>query len=66
MNAEAKQTAALIWVLFWIVVIIAGVVGWVLNLIQLFGMWSQEITTELVIRIIGVPIPIIGAIAGWF
>lgn len=47
-------------------IFLAALIGWVFNLIHIFTMSWGAITGELLIRVIGVPIPIIGAIAGWF
>lgn len=52
--------------LVWIVLIIAGAIGWVWNIIKLFSLFSADLTAELFIRIVGVFIPFIGAIAGYF
>lgn len=47
------------------VVIIAGAAGWAMNLIDLVGMADEGITTELVIRIVGVFAVPLGAMMGW-
>lgn len=57
-----KNAAALVW----LGLVFAGVVGWFMNIVKVFGLWSSDITTELIIRLVGIPIPFIGAIAGYF
>jgi hypothetical protein len=50
-----------------IAIMCIAVAGWVMNLFKLFLAVAhhQAIDAELVIRIIGVPLAIIGAIAGY-
>lgn len=40
--------------------------GWVMNIFTIVKMWSDPVTAELVVRIIGVPVGFIGAVFGWF
>lgn len=49
-----------------IAIIVGGIVGWGINLVKFFNMPWDAVTGELVIRLAGIPIPIIGAVAGWF
>lgn len=51
----------------WIILIasLAAIGGWIANLVKLFSM-SWELSGELVIRLVGVPVPIIGVVAGFF
>lgn len=56
---------AVVVILFFFV-ILAALTGWVMNLVAIFGLWNDPVTAELVIRLIGVPIAIIGAFAGYF
>lgn len=46
--------------------VIAGVVGWVMNIITLIGSSADPITGMFVARIIGVFIPPLGAVLGYF
>jgi hypothetical protein len=47
-------------------ILIAGFVGWVLNIATLFSMpWVSETAGMLVVRVIGVIIPFIGAVLGY-
>lgn len=51
----------------WIAVIIAGMIGWVMNLLSLIKMLGDPVVTPLFIaRLVGVPIAPLGAILGWF
>lgn len=55
--------------LFFVVLILVwsvSVVGWVLNIIKVFGMLPMpEVTTEFVARIVGVFITPLGAVMGY-
>lgn len=55
-----------IFVVAWLLVILAAVTGWISNIVKIFGLWNDPVTAELVIRLIGVPVAIIGAFAGYF
>ncbi|MDG4856408.1 hypothetical protein [Mesorhizobium sp. WSM4982] len=62
------KTAA-ISVLLYLAIIIAVVYGWVANLIAVIQAAQHpgiEITTMLVLRVIGIPVPVLGAILGYF
>lgn len=51
-----------------LVAILAAIGGWIANLFKLFGLLvaqGVDLTGELVVRVIGIVIPIIGAIAGY-
>lgn len=54
--------------LIWLALILAGAIGWVLNLIAVIHAATADapFTTLVLIRIIGVPIFILGAVLGWF
>jgi hypothetical protein len=39
--------------------------GWVMNIVKLFGMATDTITGELVVRIVGIFIAPIGVVAGY-
>lgn len=49
----------------YLVLLVAAIIGWVCNIVALVGMVSGPVNAELIIRIIGVPVAIIGAIMGW-
>ncbi|MEJ5084930.1 hypothetical protein [Brucella pseudogrignonensis] len=51
-----------------LVAILAAIGGWIANLFKVFGLLvaqGVDLTGELVVRVIGIVIPIIGAIAGY-
>jgi hypothetical protein len=39
--------------------------GWIMNIVKMFGMMGGDIDAELVIRLIGIPVAILGAVAGY-
>lgn len=45
---------------------IACLVGWVMNIIALVGILSGPITAMFVARIVGIPVPPLGAVLGLF
>lgn len=51
--------------MFWVILAFLSLGGWVANIVKLISDW--DITSGMCIaRILGVPIPIIGAILGYF
>lgn len=51
----------------WLLVVLAAIVGYVKNIITLFGLQFADTSVgEVVVRVSGVFIPFIGAIAGYF
>ena len=61
------NTAITTLLIYWSVVI-AGVIGWTLNLIELVSMLiaGSPVTAMLIARIVGVPVFILGAVLGYF
>ena len=53
-------------VFLWLVVIVTGVVGWVLNIVKLMGMTLDAVTIELVLRGLGIFVAPLGSIMGLF
>ncbi len=49
-----------------VAVLLAGTAGYILNIVKVLGMTFATITAELVIRIIGIFLPFVGAVAGYF
>jgi len=48
-------------------IIIPALIGWLMNLLDLFGMFSaSEVTLLGVARIAGVAYPLLGVLLGWF
>jgi hypothetical protein len=63
MNIQ-NQKGFTLYELVFCIVFILGVVGWILNFIELIELVGDEITTEFIIRCIGL-IPPIGAVLGY-
>ena len=49
-----------------IAAIAAAVFGWVMNIVNLFGMIDASIDAEFVLRLVGVFVAPLGAILGYF
>ncbi|WP_296084207.1 hypothetical protein [uncultured Agrobacterium sp.] len=47
------------------VAVIAGAIGWVLNLVALFTGFADMVIGELLIRLVGIPVAFVGSIMGW-
>lgn len=61
--------ATVITGLLYLALIFAVIYGWVANLIAVIQAAQHpgiEITTMLVLRVIGIPVPVLGAILGYF
>jgi hypothetical protein len=50
----------------YLIVGLAGVVGWVMNIVDIANSDFDNITGMLVIRVIGVFVPPLGAVLGYF
>lgn len=53
----------------YILVTFAAVYGWVSNIMKIVGLIGSDVSTvavELIIRLIGVPVAPLGAVAGFF
>lgn len=51
---------------FSIVILWIGlVIGWIMNIVKLFGLSFDTFSPELVIRIVGVVLAPIGGVVGW-
>ena len=48
-----------------IAAIVLAAYGWVMNILWVFRHFQDGVTGELILRIIGIPIVIIGAILGY-
>jgi hypothetical protein len=55
-------------IIFQLTLIIAALAGWVMNLIAVIHLATADapLTTMGIIRIVGIPVGIIGAVLGWF
>lgn len=45
---------------------ILAIIGWFLNIIKLIALIGDPLTSEVFVRLIGIPFVPIGIIAGWF
>ncbi|TPI67584.1 transmembrane 9 family protein [Mesorhizobium sp. B3-1-3] len=54
--------------LAYLVAIIAAIAGWVLNFVAVVHLASADapFTTMGILRIVGIPVGILGAVLGWF
>lgn len=59
------KNASAFLVLVTVLTAIAAFVGWVANIVKLFGLFGGGLSAELALRLAGVPLAIIGAIAGY-
>lgn len=48
-----------------LILLLAGCIGWIRNLIQLFSASFDPLTGEVVLKIIGIFIAPLGAVMGW-
>jgi hypothetical protein len=56
----------LLGVLFFVGIALGGAIGWVWNILKLMDMTFDPITGLAIVRIVGIFIPPLGAIAGYF
>jgi len=49
-----------------VIIITVITIGWVWNIIKLFNVLDDPFSAKIVLRMIGIPIFIIGAIIGYF
>ena len=49
-----------------LVVFIAAIVGWVMNVVELIGTMGSGIDAEFVFRLVGVVVAPLGAVLGYF
>ncbi len=60
------QSGFILPALLLVLLMLAGMAGYILNIVKVLGMTFATITAELVIRIIGIFLPFVGAVAGYF
>jgi len=70
-HSRAKGENAMTKLFFGFVgaLVIAGIVGWIMNIVKLIGLAGQsfeQAAVELIIRAIGIFLAPLGAIAGFF
>lgn len=56
----------LIAVYLYLIVIVGFLIGWVMNIVKLFSVPFDHLSAELALRIVGIPVGVIGAVYGWF
>jgi hypothetical protein len=67
MKAQKGFTISeLLGVLFFVGIALGGAIGWVWNILKLMDMTFDPITGLAIVRIVGIFIPPLGAIAGYF
>lgn len=57
MNSGFAITIILLWV--------AAVVGWIMNIVQLVGMINSPITTLFILKVVGIFAAPFGSVMGW-
>ncbi len=60
-----KDSGLLVVGICMVLVLVLAIIGWVFNLIAIFHSDFSHVTGELIVRILGVGIAPIGAVAGW-
>ena len=55
----------LLMALFFFVIVPAAVIGWIWNIVKLVGMTLDPITGMLIVRVIGIFVPPLGAVVGY-
>lgn len=65
-KAQLGFTATELMVCVGAVVALAGAVGWVWNIVKLVGMSFDPLTGLLAVRIVGIFVPPLGAVVGYF
>lgn len=62
---SGKEAGAALGILLIMAAVIGGAVGYVLNIVHIFHTSFTPFTGKLAVELLGVVIPVIGAIAGW-
>jgi hypothetical protein len=52
---------------FWLYAafLVVAICSWIANIVKLVGLIGADITTEFVLRIVGVPFAPLGVVMGW-
>jgi hypothetical protein len=66
MKHQKGYTTLNIGILIYAALMIGGVIGWVLNIVDIVHADFDNVTGMLVLRIIGVFVPPLGAVLGYF
>jgi hypothetical protein len=51
---------------FFVILWIAMVLGWIFNVVKIVGLWGADVNLEVVVRIVGVLFVPLGGVIGWF
>ncbi len=62
---KLSKKFGVVGIILYILAVIAAVAGWVMNLIELFTNYVVMAMPEFILRLVGVPVAIIGAVMGW-
>lgn len=52
-------------IVLWLALVVAGIAGWVMNIVQVVQQASEPFTVLLAVKIIGILIAPLGAVLGW-
>lgn len=61
-----NQKGFTLFALLWAIVVFAGVIGWVMNIIDIVHAVSDPITGMFVLRCVGIFVAPLGAVLGYF
>ncbi len=53
-------------VLIYFLVLILAISGYVMNIMEIISSWGNGVTAMFLTRLVGVIVPALGAIVGWF
>lgn len=65
MKSQNGFTAPELLILVWIALILAGGVGWIWNIVKMVAICCEPITGMIVLRVIGIFVPPLGAVVGY-
>lgn len=62
---SSKANADVVALLAYFLILIALILGWILNLVKLFGIVNDPINGMFILRCIGIPFAPLGSILGY-
>ena len=62
---QSGFTASELLSVFFGIILILGMIGWIMNIITIFSTMANPISGVFIIRIVGIIVAPIGAIMGW-
>lgn len=65
MKMSSSEAGAIGAALIWLVIVVAAVYGWVMNIIQLYHSSFNDITGQLILRVVGIFVAPLGAVMGY-